>query len=232
MAVTSTNRNSVFVMGGIGLATATPGALSSIEQVFADRVETVSFALSVRRSHSALVLASPFVFVIGGQTRGGADLDLPSRAIGTNALDVLRLDDTGAELVASKPTLVDKRSYAQAAHIEELNGDKTVVVFGGFTDGVNSQPSVDVMRFSTKTYAPTPAPTPEYTEPPPTPLPPTPPPTPQVNTFHFICSCDSHVCLCVNSRRLRLERSRRVRRALSAIVKRVPTHRARPTIAA
>jgi len=135
--------------------------------------------LSVRRSHSALVLASPFVFVIGGQTRGGADLDLPSRAIGTNALDVLRLNDTGAELVASKPTLVDKRSYAQAAHIEELNGDKTVVVFGGFTDGVNSQPSVDVMRFSTKTYAPTPAPTPEYTEPPPTPLPPTPPPTPQ-----------------------------------------------------
>jgi hypothetical protein len=156
--------------------------LNSVERVFADKVETVAgLTLSSRKSHMTLVVALPFAFFIGGNTQARANMKLPDDGVGTRSIDVLRLEEElGGATLQPSLTMAVPRVFSPAAHIEELNGDKTVLVFAGFERATTTNSKVESLRFSTKTYAPTPMPTPEYTDPPPTPMPPTPPPTPQV----------------------------------------------------
>jgi hypothetical protein len=190
-AVTTFNRKSIIVMGGIGTRAGSPATilLSSYEIVSAAQSDfELKTLMSGAISHQSIVEAPPYVFVVGGNSQPVTTTvaveakTLPPYLFRPSGV-INVLDRENGTFLDFGIQLAVPRAFASAALIVD-EVERYIVVSGGFTVA-NSNSSdagrIEIINFQIGTRAPTPIPTPlpgsVPTPPPPTPMP-TPQPTP------------------------------------------------------
>ena len=172
VGVTSPDRRSVFVMGGIGGPDPTKPAtiLITVERIQAAMAQSVLQLPSGARSHMGVVEApvadSIYAFVLAGNNKSPTVEALPpTRHRPQSAVDILRPDGNGQFETMFSLTLKVARSYPSA--VLSVDGVTSyVVIAGGYTqeDSYESQAAgIELIKFESNSPPPTPAPTPPFT---------------------------------------------------------------------